>query len=333
MKPFIRLETPVYKNIPDKAETRAFEEYMDTRVELAESLGNCYIGQKFFPREDPDDLAQVFEERLAASCARQTKLTYSVGEDNPIKMTESDIRREMSAVIREHLKRTNGNIGHFPYSGERVVKRWVSTDKNDNSTYDVRLDPFSLFWAEATLGGVQGAAEKNKPREVEEDDEDDEDEENKTSRSAANYKLLFLVSVVLSAAALLGTLAVKRAGNVWLLLMVSGALLACLGLAGVSLILMIVDLVKRRRSAAAACQKIPEERFQTHFAVWGIGVNRTVESYDQARFEREVQELHAYFTFLRLWSENTGRALSVYARVNIERFYEDIRPFVIEEKS
>lgn len=327
VRPFIKLEDPVYRNIPDKSETQGFERYMEQRVKLKESLGARHIGQNYFPQKDPDDLAQVFEVKLAESCARRTTLTYEVGEDNPTKMTESEIRREMSAVIRDHLKRTNGNIGHFPYSGERLIMQWISDDKED--TYDVRLDPFSIYWADASLGDVEATAKKNDVRKTEKDRDPDLEA---TSRSSVNYKFLFLISAVLSVAALLGTLAVKQTGNVWLLLLASNFVIVFPIIACICLILMIRDSAKRKRSAGTSYAQAPEDRFQTHVAVRGIGWERSIEHYDKERFAREVQELHAYFVFLRLWSENTGRELPVLTRVKIERFYEYIAPFIISEK-
>ena len=214
MNPFINLEDPVYRNIPDKAETRAFEHDMDYRVRLKEAIGGYYIGQDYFSQKDPDDLAQVFEEKLAESCARWTHVTYEVGEDNPIKMMQASIREQMSTVMRDHLKRTNGNIGHFPYSKERSIMRWVDADKD---TYDVRLDPFSICsrWAEASASSVMAAARKNDPRKLELARHSAAES---ARRRSINYKALFLISTILFVVSLLGTWALKQAGNVWLLL-------------------------------------------------------------------------------------------------------------------
>lgn len=347
VQPFIKLDTPAYKNVPDKSETQGFERYMEERVKLKESLGGWHIGQNYFPRKDPDDLAQVFEEALERSCAKRTKLVArsTVGRvvsptgklleegyvqietgDDAAKEMESDICRELGAVIRDHLKRTNGNIGHFPYSGERVIKRFA--DDESNETYCVHLDPFSIYWADAILYAVEETAATNTSRKT-------ADNKKKPRDRTRKRKITFLVSTLVFMITALITYVENRfspSTDPVFLSLVTNLLSVSSLVSLVSLILLLKDAFSKRAKTTDDDFFRDRDGFTTHFAKVGFGVNAKYETYDKGRFTREVKELHEYFSFLQLWSENTGRELPPQIRLKIIDFYRAVEPFIIDGK-
>ena len=344
MLPFLRLNTPKYKNVPSKEQSRAFEAYMDQRVRLAESTGSCCIGQSFFKETDPDDLAQVFETALERCCDKYGRLTkyfsqnvtvtpspdgtakYEYSDDyESIETYEDDrvrverkIAFEMAQVIREHLTRTGGKIGHFPYGGKRVVKRF--TDAEAKEEYLVHLEPFSLYWPDANRMAIDETADLNaKPIPVK------APSLFHTPRKTAG--LCFASAAVFFASLLL----------LWLINRVFSA-------ANLLLLMLGINLMFASGLFAAYClfrlvkgflygfdcefEDLFREDFRVHHA--NIG-NFHFQSYDKDRFSKEVQELHEYYQFLQLWADSIGKPLPAEPALEKLRFYRKIDPFVIKE--
>lgn len=318
MKPFIKLQTPTFKNIPDKEETRRFEEKMDKSVHLLDHLGAGYFGS--FDQEDPDDLAQVVENALKARYEGWDHITYEVGDD-PKGIEEKEIIESISDRVRQHLERTGGNIGHFPYSGERLITSL--TDEDTDKRVDIRFDPFKLYWAKANRPGVHTAMRENSP------------ENNPVIipavKKPANYRPLTLFAILALVVTTVLYFIVKPMDNVWLLLFVSYLLIASAGGTIASLILLITSEIKRKQIENAPPPRPIEPKFKEVFYTSGFGANREVTIYNEYVFAEEVQELHNYYTFLKLWSENTGRKLPSDTESWISDFYKNIEPFVIKE--
>lgn len=346
MIPFIKLDTPTYKNIPDKSETQGFENYMEQRVNMMEAIGGCHIGQKYFPRKDPDDLAQVFEEALADCCAKRTKLTSHYTREQTVSPTgevldenyeveqsyedarremEDEISHEMGVVIREHLKRTNGNIGHFPYSGERIIKRFV--DDETKREYLIHLDPLSIYWADAIRYAVDETANLNSAPAK-------ETQPKTRTPSPRKHLTVFLVSTLIFLVSALVVYIKNRffpSASLMFLGLFGNLLSVSAIISFFSLLLLLRDVVGHFKSSSYSFDEFDRDRsgFRTHHAQIGFGMTMRFETYDKNRFEREVKELHEYYQFLQLWAENAGRELP--ARVDLSKinFYQKIKPFIL----
>lgn len=346
MKPFIKLEEPQFQNLPTREEAKRFEEYMRRNVTASNMLGTNFDGSSYFQQAAPDDLAFVFEKALEKWCQSHSGPLYrtftkevsckldkdgciiphTIEETYVDAETVSDIcdylERNLYAalweVIQNHLKRTNGKIGHFPYSGERVLL----TFDDDGTKYQVKLDPFKITTPEANIWALEETAKINDPAKKAAKDPVAPFEK----RISKRRKLLGISAAVLLAAVLvqLITNRIMEYDNPQLLSTITTALSTSLLVSTFCCISILRAKREIRYIRMAERNYGPvHEQFESHTINMGV---HDYQTYTQSRFEREVKIVHKYYRFMQVWANASGR------RFYFGGFYHDIAPFVINKE-
>ena len=342
--PFIRLEEPHLKNLPSPEKTKRYEDYMRLHVPLSNATGTFFDASTFFLPSERNDLAFVFESALTTWVTENKgtvhmtytrRITYDskghiIDDDGDDIVTlhefcqdyEKRARATLSKVIQDHLNRTGGSIGLFPYSGERVLMTFLDEDTGQSES--VKLDPFSLYWPNVIIYALQETADLNNPAM----------KKPVNPKHTLAYRIQKRSKIFkFSAASALISFVIMRLIEI---LNFSPPLLV-IDLFGTSFIVSIVSLFlllrslleKRQIRERKKSDPFIQDGFETHFASIGFGCNATHEIYDKRRFEQEVKELHQYFRFIEIWSDTTGREIDFLRKLNFRNFYESVAPFVI----
>ena len=344
MKPFIKLEPANFKNIPTQEETQKFESYMK-QIEISNQfLGHFRSGIGYFSEEDKDDLAYAFEAALDKWYKKQNGVIYTSATKESVydadgnvtdsyyteaesirsacEKKEKELRSLLADTIRDHLKRTGGNIGHFPYSGERVLMSFED-DILINETVQIKLDPFDIYWPNAYIFAIEETAEYNRER------------INVKPLATQNERIkkhftTFGISVAIF---LIACFILNTFYQITFYDLITH-------IRTVSAIVGIVSFIKFSRelidkyyyhydSTPKRCDK---DGFYPTFVNLGHGPNSKYVTYTKDRFVCEIEELHNYYQFQQIWSNLTGYYISAYNQDKRNNVYKVIEPFVINGK-
>ncbi len=321
MRPFIKLDTPELTNVPDDNSARIHESALKKIYNML--VDNCQEGSlsPCFRDYADDDLGKVVENEIGRILDERESLMVSSDTTaaEAGKNMEEGIRQKIAQVIRKHLSDTKGNIGHFPYGD----KRRLTAYSNEGKIVEIYFDPFELYWADATLYLVQEAASKNLAIMNEEAKKEEIRKEKAAKDPTKLNKTFLIISSVMFLISLILTLIFKQTDHIFLLMILTELLIACP-------VVFLINLIKMFRNKKLRYSKpAPMKDFYTQTISNGVGMSCTVEMYDKDRFVREVKELHAYYSFMKLWSEKTGRELPFRISNGMKSFYSSVEPFII----
>lgn len=363
MQPFIKLEEPILKNLPTKEEAKRFEDYMRARVTLSNSYNSNFNGSGYFLHDDPDDLALVFEKALDKWCKANRTISMRdtvevttdadgnvINEDyvdvellsDACKDLERHVKDVLSRTVKEHLERTGGKIGHFPYSGERTLLAFK--DDDTGRIYTVKLDPFKLDWTGVNIGALIETAEANGSAKsssagyssvpsgsyrIEKSSRKKKKKKDPIKRRATVLAVSLAIFIVTFLGALIIN-ALPQEPDLLFLMAVSQVISTSLTVAFVSLIMLIKAVIdKKQRYKNYYYDPFVNDGFRTQIVKTGFGMYSDFQSYNKDRFESEVKEMHKYYRFMQLWSDTSGRS---HNWIKGNDFYEKIAPFVVNGK-
>lgn len=361
MIPFITIEEPQYKNLPTQEETKRFEAYMRTHVTASNRLGTHFDGSRYFLKDDPDDLALAFEKALSQWCSKHRGNIYSYSTKEVVtnakgkvideyyvdvelisevcERLEKDVIYTLNKVIREHLDRTDGKIGHFPYSGERVL---MTLQDEFGDIGQVKLNPMRLNWTGINFYVLEEVADFNTPGKSNtvyyptstrakkrpsgrKKTKKDPIRSRKTTIgvSAAIFAITFLVTMI--AKSLFG---IESFG---VLMLISDVLFISAAVAVVNLFLLIKAL-RDQNNPDTFDYFNPNPHagryFMSHSVKTSLVGPEQYETYDKQRFERDVKEEYKYLEFKQLWTDACGG--EDYREVK-KAFFDRYSPFIINK--
>ena len=348
MVPFITLEEPRFQNIPSPEESKRFEAYMDLYVTASNRQGVYFDGSKYFPQDDPDDLALTFEKALYTWRMNHKKVTVrytmEITKDSRdrildescvdcetlqevCKLQEEHLVTYMNNAIRDHLERTGGKIGHFPYRGERMITSYAD---DDGTQIPVKLNPMDLNWSGVYAADLVDAALYNTPgteksgvvsRKTLRDMKDKRLK--KLKQSMAKRAKRVCVSMAVFLISFLGTMLVNKVfGQMKLgpLMIISDVIFVSLIVAVINLFLLWKDWREMNGTDAFS-----DVRTDDYFWMYSAGFGRWDRPvhYDKDSFKRDVILIHKYIRFWQLWDQAYG-----VSSPWIKAFYTAIAPFV-----
>lgn len=241
------------------------------------------------------------------------------------KKKEDELKSLLANTVRDHLNRTDGNIGHFPYSGERVLISFKESFTNE--IVQIKLDPFDVFWPNAYIFAIEQTAEYNRERFNSKPPETQNERIKKHFTTFSISLAIFLIA--------------------WLLLSIFYNIYfrdLIFHIRTISAIVAIVSFVKFAREFIDKkyyhydgewikhSYLYYKDGFYTTSVKLGHGCNSNYASYTKGRFQREIEELHNYYQFQQVWSDLTGRHISAYNQNKRNAVYKLIEPFVINGK-
>lgn len=341
MKPFVRLIEPEFKNIPSIAENMNYESVMQKCIQDYNSIEAYFDGSLYFVEEDPDDLAYVFEKELKKWRDENGKInlsyTMEVVKDHndrvideycvDVELLQSacqDLERHlldhMNRVIRNHLERTGGKIGHFPCRSERYI---LTYKDDDGSFYHVKFNPEDLYWCKANGYELEKIALYNTPGTSESGvitpEELEEKKQNRRNRYLKSIKkraTIFGISAAIFLITFFGTLLRNKIfGQAELssLLFISNIICISLTVAIINIVLILKAWREMNDMDAFDSVKLNTE-FWTD-----IGLE-----YNKQSFRTDMIEYHKFLRFWQLWDERTCRTSTW-----IKEFYKTVAPFVV----
>ena len=340
MNPFITLEEPLLKNIPSKEETESFEVYMHLEIMLRKlNDGSSNIDKYFKLNENAqNDLAYVYEKALNKWLIENQTLHISHGsnaDEQDIhrlmqfecsKMEES-VQTVLGKTIRDHLRRTGGNIGHFPFSQERELLHFKS---DFDKVFVVKLKPFE-YETGIYEDFLIETAELNSPAAKKEIMESilrtNEQIKNKVIRRLKT----FLISTALC---FLTCLLCFKTYEIESIFLIFSILKATFSLSGFISVISIPFLIMALREYRKDCNTIPSWDFVRDFFVKNskyiyVSGKKHYLSYDNKHsFAEDVAQLHKYYRFNQIWADACGSNRDCNTE---KKFYESIAPFVINQ--
>ena len=337
---FIKLEEPKLKNLPSKEESERFEMFMRACVEEANASGYFFDGRVFLESADENDLAYVFETALADWCDSHRQISRSVtyensykqNEDGTVEILKSDcvdvetvgevcFELQMQAighfndVFEKHMTKTGGSIGHFPYSGERVLLNF----KDDFGTHHyVKFDPSDIF-PDANEVGLEKAAEINNP---EKKAADKAKRLKKVGRTKNIQFIVFILSIVSFLIGLMLSPAVSGTDNdlsFFNLFMMTQFITLPFPVGFISL-----RLYRKNKKLFKSIQaKNPYKFDDVKLDPFSLSL------YTKRQFKKDANELYKFFRFRQIWEESIG-GTNVWSG-RIKHLLKTLEPFLSDE--
>lgn len=341
MKPYITLEEPLLSNIPSKEETEQFELYMQIQITLSKLSDELLDIDDYFKSKEnaQNDLAYAYEKALNKWLKENQTLhiSYSSNADEQdihrfmqieCDKMEKSVQTLLGQTIRDHLRRTGGNIGHFPYSKERVLLRFKS---NFDKVFVVKLKPFE-YETGIYEDFLIETAELNSPAAKKEIMEGILRTNERLKNKVVLRTMTFLISTVLCL--LTGLLCLKTYEISEDIVIIFSILKAIFSLSGFVSVISIPFLIMALKEYRKDRNSIPSWDFVRDFFVKNskyiyISGKKHYLSYDNKHsFAEDAAQLHRYYRFNQSWADTCGSNRDCNTE---KKFYESIAPFVINQ--
>lgn len=352
---FIKLKEPCLRNLPTQQEGMRFEEYMHENITERNKSGLFFNGKKYFKdktvEEKEDDLAYVLEDALVewSDNHKYTAMdnvdsymliydkmgnvytkVYNCDEDytwdQRLKTIEEELHQDMAKVIKEHLKRTSGKVGHFPYTGKRTML--TCTDELNN-VFTITFDPTNIY-PEIDIDPLYKTAEANNP--------EHKAESKKQRETVAKKELKKQLTVFISSVAalflsyLLKTISGKFFENESFLYLVLLTLIITVAIP-VAVISLRAFFNKKKDLKDIQnedinrfdAQSFPGTNFEKKF-IYGV----YYKVYNEHNFKSDFIMLYKYLRYMQLWHDSAGVEHNYQTCIN--ELYEVVEPFITNKK-
>lgn len=341
MNPFITLEEPLLNNIPSKEETENFEVYMHLEIMLRKlNDASSNIDRYFKLNENAqNDLAYAYEKALNKWLKENQTLhiSHSSSADKEVihrlmqfecdKMEES-VQTVLGKTIRDHLRRTGGNIGHFPFSQERELLHFKS---DFDKEFVVKLKPFEYetgIYEDFLIETAELNSPAAKKEIMEEISRSSEQIKNKVIRRLKTF-LISTALCFLTCLLCLKTYEISES-----IFFIFSILKATFSLSGFVSVISIPFLIMALKEYRKDRNTIPSWDFVRDFFVKNskyiyVSGKKQYLSYDNKHsFAEDVAQLHKYYRFNQIWADACGLDDGSNTK---KKFYESIAPFVINQ--
>lgn len=341
MKPFITLEEPLLSNIPSKEETEQFELYMQIEIAVSNFSDELPDIDGYFKSKEnaQNDLAYAYEKALNKWLKENQTLhiSYSSNADEQdihrvmqieCDKMEKSVQTLLGQTIRDHLRRTGGNIGHFPYSKERELLQFKS---NFDKVFVVKLKPFE-YETGIYKDFLIETAELNSPAAKKEIMEEILRISEQIKNKVVLRIMTFLISTVLCL--LTGLLCLKTyeiSEDIFLIFSILKAIFSISGFVSVISIPLLIMALKEHRKDRKSRPSWDDVRnyFVKNSKDIYISGKKHYLSYDNKHsFAEDAAQLHKYYRFNQIWADTCGLDHGCNTE---KKFYESIAPFVINQ--
>lgn len=340
MQPFITLEEPLLRNIPSKEETERFELYMQTEIAVAKHSDKLPDIDVYFKSKEnaQNDLAYAYEKALNKWLKENQTLhiTHSRNADEQhihrLMQIECDrmekaVQKLLGQTIRDHLRRTDGNIGHFPYSKERELMRFKS---DYGKMFVVKLKPFEYetgIYEDFLIETAELNGPAAKKQIMEEILRTSEQIKNKVVRRTKT----FLISTALCLlTCLLCLKTYERSEDIFLIFSILKAIFSGSGfVAVISIPFLIMALKEHRkdRRSIPSWEDVRDYFVKNSKDIYISGKKHDLSYNNKHSFAEDAAQLHKYYRFNQSWADTCGVD---HGSSTEKKFYESIAPFVID---
>ncbi len=341
MKPFITLEEPLLSNIPSKEETEHFELYMQVEITVSK-LGDelLDIDDYFkFKENAQNDLAYAYEKALNKWLKENQTLhiSHSSNADEQdihrfmqieCDKMEKSVQTVLGKTIRDHLRRTGGNIGHFPFSQERELLHFKS---DFDKEFVVKLKPFEYetgIYEDFLIETAELNSPAAKKEIMEQISRTSEQKKNKVIRRLKT----FLISTALCfLTCLLCLKTYEISEDIFLIFSILKAIFSTSGFVSVITIPLLIMALKEHRKDRKSIPSWDDVRnyFIKNSKYIYVSGKKHYLSYDNKHsFAEDVAQLHKYYRFNQIWADAYGSNRDCNTE---KKFYESIAPFVINQ--
>lgn len=341
MKPFITLAEPLLSNIPSKEETEQFELYMQREIAVSKFIDKLPNIDNYFKFNEnaQNDLAYAYEKALNKWIEENEELRifHSSNADKEeihrviqveCDRKEKSIHTLLGQTIRDHLRRTGGNIGHFPYSKERELLRFKS---DFDKVFVVKLKPFE-YETGIYEDFLIETAELNSPAAKKEIMESILRSSEQIKNKVVLRTMTFLISTVLCF--LTGLICLKTyeiSEDIFLIFSILKAIFSISGFVSVITIPLLIMALKEHRKDRKSIPSWDDVRnyFIKNSKDIYISGNKHHLSYDNKHsLAEDAAQLHKYYRFNQIWADTCGLDHGCNTE---KKFYESIAPFVINQ--